>query len=676
MKKNPQIKIELISKLIKEHDYKYYVLNKPEITDYEYDQLFKELISLEKENPKFILPDSPTQRVGSDITKEFKSVQHKVPMLSLSNSYDEEDLLNFDRRIHDNLAEAEIIEYICELKIDGLSVSLRYIDGILEVAATRGDGSFGEDITTNIKTIHSVPLSIKKPVTCKYNFKEIEVRGEVYMELKAFQKLNEERGRNDQKKFANPRNSAAGTLKLLDPKIVAQRPLQIFLYYLSSETDELVSQYDNLFLLNELGFRINNNFKLCKNIDAVIKFCNEWEIKRDKLPYEIDGVVIKVNLIRQQSALGTIAKSPRWAIAYKFKPKQAITKLNDIIWQVGRTGAITPVAVLEPLFLAGSTISRATLHNIDEIKRKDVRKNDFVIIEKGGDVIPKVVAVDFEQRSEGCEKIDAPIKCPICNTALIRVEEEVALYCENNFCPAQIKGRITHFASRGAMDIDGLGEALISLLVDHNFLHDYADIYSLQDKRNELIKIERLGEKSLSNIFSSIEISKKRSFEKVLFALGIRYVGAGSANLLAEHFLSIDNLSNASKEEIETIHEIGSSISSSIKRFFSNDQNLFILERLIKAGLNFSYSKKEKKTTLLNGTSFVLTGTLSSMSREKAKEIILTNGGIILTTVNKNTRYVVAGENPGSKYTKAQKLGITLLSETEFLEMVKIENNV
>ena len=676
MKKNPQRKIEIISKLIKEHDYKYYVLNKPDITDYQYDQLLKELITLEKDYPQFILPDSPTQRVGSDLTKEFKPVQHKIPMLSLSNSYNEEDLFDFDRRIHENLIKDEKIEYVCELKIDGLSVSLRYIDGLLKVAATRGDGSYGEDITTNIKTIRSVPLSIKNTNTCRLDLKEIEVRGEVYIELDAFQKLNEERELNEEKIFANPRNSAAGTLKLQDPQIVAKRPLQIFLYYLSSDIDELVSQYDNLTILNELGFRINKNYKLCANIYEVIKNCNEWENKRDKLPYEIDGVVIKVNLLRQQKILGAIAKSPRWAIAYKFKPKQALTKIKDITWQVGRTGAITPVAELEPVFLAGSTISRATLHNIDEIQRKDIRKDDYVIIEKGGDVIPKIVSVDLKQRSGKSEEITAPLKCPVCQSKLTRIEEEVALYCDNYICPAQIKGRITHFASRGAMDIDGLGEALISLLVDRNFLHDYADIYSLQDKRNELVKIERLGEKSITNIISSIEISKKRPFEKVLFALGIRYVGAGTAILLAEHFLSIENLSTASKEELESIHEIGSSISESIIIFFSNDKNLVIINRLIKAGLNFTLSKKEKISMLLDGASFVLTGTLSSMSREKAKEIILTNGGVIHTTVNKNTGFVISGENPGSKYTKAQKLGIKLLSENEFLKMIKIETHV
>ena len=675
MKINPRRKIEEISNLIKEHDYKYYVLNKPDITDYEYDQLFKELLSLEKDYPQFILPDSPTQRVGSDLTKEFKLVQHKIPMLSLSNSYNEEELLDFDRRVHDNLQNNEDIEYVCELKIDGLSVSLKYINSLFTIAATRGDGSFGEDITENIKTIRSVPLSINNISSRKINFKDVEVRGEVYMELKAFQKINEEREQNEEKIFANPRNSAAGTLKLHDPRIVAKRKLQIFIYYLNSEKDNLISQYDNLNLLDELGFRINKNFKLCKNIKEVIDYCNEWEIAREKLPYEIDGVVIKVNLLHQQNILGTIAKSPRWAVAYKFKPKQVLTKLKDITWQVGRTGAITPVAELEPVLLAGSTISRATLHNADEIKRKDIRINDYVFLVKGGDVIPKIVNVDLKQRTENSKKIIAPKKCPICQSILIKLEEEVALYCDNYFCPAQIKGRITHFASRGAMDIDGLGEALISLLVDRKFLNDYADIYFLQDKQTELVKIERLGEKSIANILSSIEKSKKRTFEKVLFALGIRYVGSGTAILLAERFLSIENLLNASKEDLEAIHEIGPSISNSIISFFSNNQNLIIIKRLINAGLNFA-RKVEKESMLLNGLSFVLTGTLASMSREKAKEIVIANGGIIHSTVNKNTRFVITGENPGSKYDKATKLGIKLLTENEFLEMMKIKTDV
>jgi len=673
MKKSPLQRIEELRELIREHDYNYYILAQPVISDYEFDQLLNELIELEKENPQFITPDSPTQRVGSDLTKEFKSVQHKIPMLSLSNTYNENELIDFDRRVREGLPKNEKVEYVCELKIDGLSVSLRYINGKLDVAATRGDGTVGEDVTNNVKTIRSIPLVIKKQAKQKLNLNQFEVRGEVFMELEAFKKLNEERELNGEKTFANPRNSSAGTLKLQDPQLVAKRPLQIFVYYLFSEKDELTSQSENLILLGDLGFRINKNYRVCNSIEDVLQFCNEWEEKRNELPYEIDGVVIKVNSLKQQKILGTIAKSPRWAVAYKFKAKQANTKLNNITWQVGRTGTLTPVAELEPVFLAGSTISRATLHNIDEIKRKDIREGDWVVIEKGGDVIPKVVSVDLSKRTKDSAEVKVPSNCPVCGSKLFRSEEEVAIYCENNLCPAQVKGRISHFASRGAMDIEGLGEALINLLVDLNFLKDYSDIYDLKEKRNELIQIERLGEKSIDNLLSAIETSKKKPFNKVLFALGIRYVGSGAANKLADHFLTLEKLSSASEEEIESVHEIGSSISQSVKRFFANTQNRKIIERLKKAGLNLAGEKKINESNLFEGKSFVLTGTLSSMSRENAKEIIQRHGGAVVSAVSKNTSYVVVGDSPGSKLDKAQKLGIPVLSEEQFLEMIKSE---
>ena len=673
MKKSPLQRIEELRELIREHDYNYYILAQPVISDYEFDQLLNELIKLEKENPQFISPDSPTQRVGSDLTKEFKSVQHKIPMLSLSNTYNENELIDFDRRVREGLPKNEKVEYVCELKIDGLSVSLRYINGKLDVAATRGDGTVGEDVTNNVKTIRTIPLVIKKQTKLKLNLDQFEVRGEVFMELEAFEKLNEERELNGEKTFANPRNSSAGTLKLQDPQLVAKRPLQIFVYYLFSEKDELTSQSENLVLLGDLGFRINKNYRVCNSIEDVLQFCKEWEEKRNELPYEIDGVVIKVNSLRQQKILGTIAKSPRWAVAYKFKAKQANTKLNNITWQVGRTGTLTPVAELEPVFLAGSTISRATLHNIDEIKRKDIREGDWVVIEKGGDVIPKVVSVDLSKRTKDSAEVKVPSNCPVCGSKLFRSEEEVAIYCENNLCPAQVKGRISHFASRGAMDIEGLGEALINLFVDLNFLKDYSDIYDLKEKRNELIQIERLGEKSIDNLLSAIETSKKKPFNKVLFALGIRYVGSGAANKLADHFLTLEQLSSASEEEIESVHEIGSSISKSVKRFFANTQNKKIIERLKKAGLNLAGEKKVNESNLFEGKSFVLTGTLSSMSRENAKEIIQRHGGAVISAVSKNTSYVVAGDSPGSKLDKAQKLGIPVLSEEQFLEMIKSE---
>lgn len=671
MKKIPQQRIEELRELIREHDYNYHVLAQPSITDFEYDQLINELIQLEKDHPQLISPDSPTQRVGSDLTKEFKPVQHKIPMLSLSNSYSEEELFDFDRRVREGLPNNETPEYVCELKIDGLSVSLRYINGRFNVAATRGDGTIGEEVTNNVKTIRAVPLIIKKPSSIKMKLTEFEVRGEVFMEVEAFNRLNDERELNSEKTFANPRNSSAGTLKLQDPQIVAKRPLQIFLYYFYSENEELKSQYENLKLLNELGFRVNNNFKLCKDLSEVLIFCRDWENRRSDLPYEIDGVVIKVNSLQHQKILGSIAKSPRWAVAFKFKAKQANTKLNKITWQVGRTGTLTPVAELEPVLLAGSTISRATLHNIDEIKRKDIREGDWVVIEKGGDVIPKVVSVDLSKRLKNSVEVKIPLKCPVCRSKLFKPEEEVAVYCENNLCPAQVKGKIAHFAARGAMDIEGLGEALINLFVDLGYLKNYSDIYLLKEKREELIKIERLGEKSIDNLLNAIEESEQRPFEKVLFALGIRYVGSGAANKLADHFLSIEKLMNASKDEIEAIHEIGPSISESVIRFFNNDQNLKIVEKLKKSGLILASKGKLKKSNRLEGKSFVLTGTLSTMSREEVKEKIQNHGGSVVSSVSKITNYVVVGENAGSKLEKAQKLGIEILSEEQFLELIK-----
>ena len=534
----------------------------------EYDELLKKLEKLEAENPNLIRPDSPTQRVGKDLTKNFKPVTHKIPMLSLANTYSEEELHDFDRKVQDALSQNQKIEYDVELKIDGASVSLNYVNGYLKTAATRGDGFTGEEITANVKTIKSVPLKLKNLISIPYSLKDFEARGEVYMNIADFARLNKEREKKGEKLFANPRNSSAGTLKMHDPQIVAQRPLNIFFYSLISTDEEFDTQFNNLTVLKKLGFRVNIEAKLCKNIDEVIRTCRELEKKRDALDYEVDGVVIKVNSIAQQKTLGSIAKSPRWAVAFKFKAKQAYTKLNKITWQVGRTGAITPVAELEPVLLAGSTISRATLHNFDEIKRKDIREGDKVIIEKGGDVIPKIISVVLSERPAKSKETKPPTKCPDCGTQIFKPEEEVAYYCENSECPAQVKGRIEHFASRGAMDIEGLGEALINLFVDLGYLKTYDQIYDLKNKRNKLIEIERLGEKSIDNLLKAIEESRKQPFYKVLFALGIRYVGSGAAKKLADHFSSIDEMINASEEEISSIHEIGPSISGSVKIFF------------------------------------------------------------------------------------------------------------
>ena len=668
MNKQVKKRIEQLREQIRDHDYKYYVLVEPAISDQKYDNLVKELEKLETENPELITPDSPTQRVGKDLTKRFNPVEHIVPMLSLSNTYNEEELYDFDRRVKEALPKDEKVEYVVEFKIDGASVSLRYIDGILKTAATRGDGTIGEEITNNVRTIKSVPLKIKNNSSAPEIPSDFEVRGEVFMRIDDFHKLNKEREEKGEKLFANPRNFAAGTLKMQDPRIVASRKLNIFVYYLISREKELESQLDNLNTLKKLGFNVNQEFKLCKNINEVLKFCNELESRRNSLEYEVDGAVIKVNSIRQQKNLGSIAKSPRWAVAYKFKAKQAITKLNKITWQVGRIGTITPVAELDPTFLAGSTISRATLHNYDEIRRKDIRENDKVVIEKGGDVIPKVVSVVLSERQKNSKIPKQPDKCPVCGSSVFKPENEVAIYCENTECPAQVRGRIGHFAARGAMDIEGLGEALIDLFADMGFLKTYADIYDLKEHREELIKIERLGEKSVDNLLTAIEVSKKQPFAKVLFALGIRYVGAGAAKKLADYFLSINKLIQASEEEITEVHEIGPSISKSVKKFFSDKHNIDIIKRLKKQDLVFETEKKEIKENFFRDKTFVITGTLENFSREEASVRINALGGKVTSSVSPKTDFLLVGESAGSKLDKAKKLGIKILSEKQFVD--------
>lgn len=665
-----QKRIEELVELIREHDYKYYVLAQPEISDYDYDMLIKELEALETEYPEYINSDSPTQRVGKDLTKEFKPVTHHYPMLSLANTYNEQELFDFDRRVRDNLPGSEKIEYVVELKIDGVSISLHYENGNLRTAATRGDGTTGEDVSTNIKTIRSVPVKFKVPADLKEQLSDIEVRGEIYIEVDPFNRLNEEREVRGEKLFANPRNFAAGTIKLQDPKIVASRPLSIFTYYLLTDRPPFDGHMESLEMLKHLGFRINPESRKFGSMQEVIEYCSVLEEKRSTLPYEVDGAVIKVNSLRQQRILGTIAKSPRWAVAFKFKARQAVTDLLDITWQVGRTGTLTPVAELKPVFLAGSTISRATLHNIDEIRRKDIRVGDRVVIEKGGDVIPKIVSVVPDARNNGSIETEAPSVCPVCGSVLFKPEGEVAIYCENHLCPAQVKGRISHFASRGAMDIEGLGEALINLFVDLGYLHSYADIYKLRDRREELISIERLGEKSVDNLLRSIEESKAQPFSRVLFALGIRYVGAGAARKLADHFCSIKNLMNAPGEEIESVYEIGPSISRSVIKFFSDQANISIVDELAEAGLNFEQERKTPVSGGLLNKTFVLTGALQRFTREEASERILLAGGKVSSSVSKKTDYVVAGESAGSKLKKAEQLGVKVITEEEFLGML------
>lgn len=664
-------RIEELREQIRHHDYNYYVLASPKIPDEEYDKLYKELEKLEAENPGLITPDSPTQRVGSDLTKEFKPIEHKIPMLSLSNTYNQDELYDFDRRVREGIGNPKEVEYVTELKIDGVSVSIRYENGNMVTAATRGDGSVGEEITNNVKTIRSVPLRLHKLKKSKYDLSKLEVRGEIFMEVEAFKKFNEEREKQGEKTFANPRNSTAGTLKLQDPKLVAKRPLDMFSYFLALENDQVEYQSESLDILKELGMKVNPKYKKCKNIDEVLEFCKKWEEGRENLPYEIDGVVVKVNSTKFQRNLGSIAKSPRWAVAYKFRAKQAETKLNEIFWQVGRIGTVTPVADLEPIFLAGSTISRATLHNIEEIERKDIREGDTVIIEKGGDVIPKIVKVLTEKREKNSKKTVPPKNCPVCGSKLFRPEGEVAIYCENNLCPAQMKGRIEHFAARGAMDIEGLGKSIVDKFVDLKFLESYADIYDLHNHKDELMELEGFGELSINNLLDGIEESKNRPFEKVLFALGIRFVGSGAAQKLARHFKNIDKLMNASAEEIEDVHEIGPSISTSVNKFFSTKENVEIVNRLKKAGVQFEVEDTGEGSEALKGMTFVLTGTLEKFTRDEAKEMILKQGGKATGSISKNTSYLVVGENPGSKLDKADKLGVKVLTEDEFLSLIE-----
>ena len=661
-------KIESLRKKIREHDYKYYILTETVIGDEEYDNLVKDLEKLEAENPKLITSDSPTRRVSNDLTKEFKPIRHKVPMLSLANTYNEEELYDFDRKVREALPPNEKIEYIIEFKFDGASVSLNYVNGILNTATTRGDGIVGEEITNNVRTMKTIPLKLNMDDSITYKLDDIEVRGEIFMNIKDFINLNKEREKRGEKLFANPRNSAAGTLKMRDPKEVNKRPLNNFMYTLINPDDEFKSQEQNLKILKKLGFKVNQSFVKCSNIKDVIDTCHKFESMRDNLEFEIDGAVIKVNSISHQNILGKIAKSPRWAVAFKFKAKQTFTIVNKIVWQVGRTGAVTPVAELDPVLLAGSTIKRATLHNIDEIRRKDIRKGDRVIIEKGGDVIPKVVSVLMSERKSGSKKIQSPKTCPVCKTPLFNPPDEVALYCENFECPAQMKGRIEHFASRGAMDIEGLGEAIIDIFVDRGYLKTFADIYSLENERDELVSIDRLGSKSIDNLFKAIENSKKKPFDKVLFAIGIRYVGAGVARILAYSLKSIDYLINVTEEKLVAVEDIGESIAKSVIQFFSKTANRDAIEKLRSFGLNLRLQEQEIspiRDNFFSGKTFVLTGTLKKYTRAEAGEKIMQFGGEITSSVSKNTNYVIAGEKAGSKLTKAKKLNVDFLSEND-----------
>lgn len=657
-------KIQSLREVIAQHDYKYYVLNQPAISDEAYDALMRELMELEKAYPEFITSDSPTQRVGSDLTKNFPTVRHLQPMMSLSNTYSKEELIEFDRRVGE-LLEEQPYEFVCELKFDGVAISLIYEKGYLVRGVTRGDGEKGEDVTVNLKTIRSIPLRIE-------NRAQLEVRGEVLMYREDFIRMNQRRTDAGDTAFANPRNSSAGTLKMQDPKEVAARPLKFFSYYLRNldAPAYFKSHHESLKELEKLKFPVMDVYRLCKNIDRVFEFCQEWESKRDTLPFDIDGVVIKVNNLRQQETLGATAKSPRWAIAYKFKAQQVLTKVLGITLQVGRTGVVSPVAELEPVFLAGSTISRVTLHNEDFINEKDIRVGDTVIIEKGGDVIPKISQVVLEKRSAGAKRFSFPKKCPVCRTEIVKSEGESAWRCENISCDAQVKKRIEHFCSRDAMDIENLGEAVVAQLVDNRLVKDIADLYDL--KIEPLIELERMGKKSASNLIEGIEKSKQRSLEKLIYALGIRFVGEESAKDLAKHFGKLKALMHADREELVQIQGIGERTADSIVHFFKNPKNVTVIDKLIKAGVNTSLigSTSKKLPQIFTGKTFVLTGTLPTYSRDQAKKMIEERGGKTSGSVSKKTDYVLAGEEAGSKLAKARELGVSVIDENDFNKML------
>jgi DNA ligase (NAD+) len=658
-------RVEQLRQQLHDHDYRYYVLAEPTISDEEYDRLMRELQRLEEAHPELRSPDSPTQRIGDQPTKEFESVSHIPPMLSLANTYNETEIRDFDRRVRELLGSENPL-YVSELKFDGVAIALRYRNGLLFQGATRGDGTQGDDITNNLKTIRSLPLRLRNPGVM---YRSIEVRGEAFMHRKDFEAMNEQRSLAGEKTFINPRNATAGTLKLQDPKIVASRPIRMYAYTLVRAEGELESHAANLKKLRVLGFPVNENTASCKTIDEVIAFWKRWEEKRDSLPYDIDGIVVKVDSLRQQELLGTIAKSPRWAVAFKFASRKAETRLNAIRLQVGRVGTLTPVADLEPVFVGGTTVSRATLHNTDYIAELDLRVGDTVIIEKGGDVIPKVSGRVPSKGPRG-KPFTMPDRCPECGSRIYRDEDAANYFCENAGCPAQVRGRIEHFAHRGAMDIDGLGEAAVEQLVSLGFVRSCADLYTLKNKRRSLVDIERWGEKSTQNLLDAIEVSKKRPFHRVLFGLGIRHVGAGVARVLADSFNSIEALAAADEEGLRSVGQVGPKIAESIVHFFADKHNREIVRRLKDAGLTMRGEKK-KTGGVLAGKTFVLTGTLPSFTRAEATRIIEQNGGSVSSSVSKNTSYVLAGEDAGSKLTKARALGIRILSESDLTSMVK-----
>ncbi len=658
-------RIRALREEIHEHDYRYYVLAEPTISDEKYDALMRELGDLERRYPKLRTPDSPTMRVGDQPTKTFPTVTHTPPMLSLANSYSEEEIRDFDRRVR-SLLGAEKPVYVAELKFDGVAVAVRYRSGAFTTGATRGDGTQGDDISNNLKTIRSLPLRLRKPPS---ETGPIEVRGEVFMHRNDFNSMNARRTAAGEKPFINPRNATAGSLKLQDPAEVARRKMHFFAYALYAPDLTLPTHWDSMEALRSLGLPVNNLAKRCKTIDEAIAFWQLWEGKRGTLPYDIDGVVVKVDSLRHQQLLGTIARSPRWAIAFKFTSRKAETTLKGILLQVGRTGAVTPVADLEPVFLGGTTLSRATLHNPDYVRELDLRVGDTVVVEKGGDVIPKVTASIPEKRPRGTRPFSMPSACPVCGSRIYRGEEEANYYCENSECPAQIRGRIEHFAHRGAMDIEGLGEAAVEQLVTLGLVSNVADLYKLHHHRSTLLGLERWGEKSTQNLLDAIAKSTTRPFHRVLFALGIRHVGAGVARVLADRFPAIELLQNALLEDLQSITTVGPRIASSVVHFFADQHNRRMLQRLAQAGVTMKAERVPGGR--LRGKTFVLTGTLPTRTREEAKRLIEEQGGTVASGISRKVDYVIAGDNAGTKLEQAVKLGIPRLSEDEFLSMIR-----
>lgn len=663
-------KIQQLTQEINQHNYNYYVLSNPTVSDYDFDMMLEQLIKLEQEYPEFADENSPTKRVGGEVTKEFETVKHKYPMLSLGNSYSKEEIADFETRIK-KLVDGEI-EYVCELKYDGVAIGITYVNGKLTRALTRGDGTQGDDITTNVKTIKSIPLQL---MGNDYP-KEFEIRGELFLPKNVFEELNREREEIGEQLYANARNTASGTIKMQDSAVVAQRKLDSYLYFVLGENLPFKTHYESIETAGKWGFKVpsakDNFIKKCKNIDEIFDFINYWDKKRNALNFEIDGVVIKVNNYRQQEEMGFTAKSPKWAIAYKFKAEQVKTKLLEITYQVGRTGAITPVANLQPVLLAGTMVKRASLHNADQIEKLDIRVGDWVFVEKGGEIIPKIVGVEATQRDIFSQPTQYITHCPECNTKLERTEGDAKHFCPNEWgCPPQIKGKMQHFISRKAMNIDGLGEETIEQLYNAGLVKNIVDLYHLT--KEQLLPLERMAEKSVNNLLKGLEDSKKVPFERVLFAIGIRYVGETVAKKLARHFKNIDAIIQASFEELIAADEIGDKIAESILQFFSVQENKQMIMELKNLGLQFSLSEQQLENTSdkLAGLTFVVSGVFSLFSRDELKNLIEQNGGKVSGSISKKTNYIVAGENMGpSKLEKATELGVAIIDEQQFSGMI------